>query len=241
MKRYPARLSISGKYRLWRFINCDTTCLLSQLKEKKVIKKKEITDVMTAVEESNTLVQRAQKLSDKIVASESDGSERECKGLFDSSKDSNNNDEVSCTELDSSLEDSNNNDEVSCTKLDDSISSCAKKTGLSKPGNCNFTCNFPKFIYTTDDGGTKEPLVYCVRCLICFHFNCQYVEYSECFNDVINDHFADGTKICHDCCLEFYELKLHSKTGHPQRTSVCKQIYTVARTTVTLIPIFTLV
>ena len=57
----------------------------------------------------------------------------------------------------------------------------------------------------------------------------------------MKDNFADGTKLCHDCCLEFYELKLHSKTGRPQRTSVCKKIYTVARRTVSLIPMFTLV
>ena len=169
--------------------------------------------------------------------SESDGGERESKGLFDSSEDSNDNDEVSCIESDSSLEDSDNNDEVSCTKSDDSISSCAKNTGLSKPGNCNF----PKYIYTTDDGGTKEPLVDCVRCLRRFHFNYQYVEDTECFNEVIHDNFADGMKLCHDCCLEFYELKLHSKTGRPQRTPVCKQLYTVARRTVSLIPMFTLV
>ena len=65
MKGYPERLSISGKYRLWRSINRDDTRSLSQLKEKKVIKKKEITDVMTVIEESKALVQRAQKLSDK--------------------------------------------------------------------------------------------------------------------------------------------------------------------------------
>ena len=83
---------------------------------------------MTPVEESKALVQRAQKLTDKIIASESDGSERVSKGLFDSLEDSNNNDEVLCTESDSFLEDSNNNDEVSCTKSDDSILLCAKKT-----------------------------------------------------------------------------------------------------------------
>ena len=86
---------------------------------------------------------------------------------------------MSCIESDYSLEDSNNNDEVSCTKSDDSISSYAKKTGLSKPENCNFPCNFPKCIYTMDDGGTKEPLVDSVRCLGRFHFNCQYVEDTE--------------------------------------------------------------
>ena len=125
---------------------------------------------------------------------------------------------MSCAEPNYSLEDRYNNDEVSCTKLDDNISSCAKKTGLSKPGNCNFPCNFPKFIYTTDDGGTKRPLDDCVRCLRCFHFNCQYVEDTQLFSNVINDNFAYGTKLCHDCCLVFYESKLHSKTGRSQRT-----------------------
>ena len=144
---------------------------------------------------------------------------------------------MSCIESDSSLEDSDNNDEVSCTKSDDSISSCAKNTGLSKPGNCNF----PKYIYTTDDGGTKEPLVDCVRCLGRFHFNCQYVEDTACFNDVINDNFVDGTKLCHDYCLEFYNLRLQSKTDRTQRKSVFQRIYTVARRSVSLIPMFTLV
>ena len=207
----------------------------------KVIKKKEIADVMSAVEESKASVQRTEKLYVKKVASESDGSERESKGLFDSSEKGNNNDEVSCTESDSSLKDSNNNDEVSCTKSDDSISSCDKKTGLSKPGNYNFTCDFPKCIYTTDYGGKLKPLVPCVRCLRCFHFNCQYDEDIQLFEHVINDNFADGTKLCHDCCLEFYELRLQSKTDRPQRTSVFKQIYAVARRTVSLIPMFTLV
>ena len=64
MKGCLARLSISGKYRLWCSINRDATRSLSQLKEKKAIKKKEITDVMTAVKESKALVQRAQQLSD---------------------------------------------------------------------------------------------------------------------------------------------------------------------------------
>ena len=112
---------------------------------------------------------------------------------------------------------------------------------MSKPRNCNFTCNFPKYIYTTDDGGTKEPFIDCVRCLRYFHFNCQFVEDTRLFEHVINDNFADGTKLCHDCCLEFYELRLQSKTDRPQRTSVFKQIYAVARRTVSLIPMFTLV
>ena len=63
MKEYPARLSISGKDRLWHSINRDATRLLNELNKKKVFKKKEITDVMTTVEESKVLVQRAQKLS----------------------------------------------------------------------------------------------------------------------------------------------------------------------------------
>ena len=67
-------------------------------------------------------------------------------------------------------------------------------------------------------------------------FNCQYTKDSEFFNHAINDNFVDGTKLSYDCCLEFYELKFHSKTGRPQRTSVCKQIYHVARRSVNLIP-----
>ena len=104
-----------------------------------------------------------------------------------------------------------------------------------------FKCNFPKCIFTTDDGGTKESLVLCVRCLRCFHFTCQYDEDTQLFDHVVNDNFNDGTKICHDFCLEFYELRLQSKTDRPQRTSVFKQIYDVARRTVSLIPMFTLV
>ena len=99
-------------------------------------------------------------------------------------------------------------------------------------GSCNVSCNFPKFIYTTNE---DEPLVYCVRCQRSFHFNYQYAKYSESFNDEINDYFIDGTKLCYDCCLKFYELKFYSKTGRPQHTSVCKQIYTVARRTVSFI------
>ena len=166
MKGYPARLSTNGKDRLWRSINRDATRSLSQLKEKKDIKKKEITDVMSAVEESKALVQR--------VASESDCS----KGIFDTSEGSNNNDEGSCnnndegscTESDSSLEDNNNYDEDSCSKSDD------KKTELLEPSSCMFKCNFPKCRYNGDFSGKMESLVPCVRCLSPFHFSCQHVQ-----------------------------------------------------------------
>ena len=66
------------------------------------------------------------------VASESDCSERESKGLVETSEGSNNNDEGSCnnndegscTESDSSLEDNNNYDEDSCSKSDDKRQNC---------------------------------------------------------------------------------------------------------------------
>ena len=105
------------------------------------------------------------------------------------------------------------------------------KKGLSKSGGCNFPCNFPKYIYTTNE---DEPLVDCVRCMRRFRFNCQYTKDNEFFNHANNDNFVDSTKLSYDCCLEFYELKFHSKTGRPQRTSVCKHIYTVARRTINL-------
>ena len=166
---------------------------------------------MSTVEESKALVQR--------VASESDCSERESKGLFDTSKGSNNNDEGSCnnndegscTESDSSLEDSNNYDEDSCSKSDD------KKTELLKPSTCILKCNFPKCIFTRIFSGKMEPLVPCVRCLSPFHFVCQHDEDIAVYDHVINDNFKDGTKLCHDCCLEFYNLRLQSKTDRPQR------------------------
>ena len=77
----------------------------------------------------------------------------------------------------------------------------------------------------------------CVRYIRRFHFNCQYAKDNESFNDAIIDNFVDGTKLCYDCCLEFYELKFHSKAGRPQRISVYEHIYTVARRTVSFIPI----
>ena len=185
---------------------------------------------MSAVEESKALVQR--------VASESDCS----KGIFDTSEGSNNNDEGSCnnndegscTESDSSLEDHNNYDEDSCSKSDD------KKTELLEPSSCMFKCNFPKCRYTGDFSGKMESLVPCVRCLSPFHFSCQHVQYFF-FDGVINHNFKDGTKLCHDCCLEFYNLRLQSKTDRPQRKSAFQRIYTVARRSVSLIPMFTLV
>ena len=104
-----------------------------------------------------------------------------------------------------------------------------------------FECNFPKCIFTKIFSGKMEPLVPCVRCLGPFHFVCQHDEDIAVYDHVINDNFKDGTKICHDCCLEFYNLRLQSKTDRPQRTSVFKKIYTVARRSVSLIPMFTLV
>ena len=104
-----------------------------------------------------------------------------------------------------------------------------------------FECNFPKCIFTKIFSGKMEPLVPCVRCLSPFHFVCQHDEDIAVYDHVINDNFKDGTKICHDCCLEFYNLRLQSKTDRPQRTSVFKQIYAVARRSVSLIPMFTLV
>ena len=97
---------------------------------------------------------------------------------------------------------------------------------MSKSGGCNFPCNFPKCIYTTNE---DESLVDCVRCIRRFHFNCQYAKDNESFNHAINDNFIDGTKLCYDSCLKFYELKFYSKTGRPQWTSVCNHVYTVAR------------
>ena len=87
------------------------------------------------------------------------------------------------------------------------------KTGLTKTGGCNFPCDFPKCIYTTNE---DEPLVDCVRWIRRFHFNCHYAKDNESFNHAINDNFVDGTKLCYDCCLEFYELQFNSKTGRPQ-------------------------
>ena len=123
---------------------------------------------------------------------------------------------------------------MSFTKSKSSESLCVIKTGLSKSGGCNFPCNFPKCIYTTNE---DEPLVDRVRCIRRLHFNCQYAKDNESFNHTSNDNFVDGTKSYYDCCLGFYELKFHSKTGRPQRISVCKHMYTVARRTVSLIPI----
>ena len=122
------------------------------------------------------------------------------------------------------MEDSNNNDENSYSKSDDRILSCIKKTELLKPSTCMFKCNLPKCIFTTYYRGKMESLVPCVRCLRCFHFTCQYDEDIQLFDHVINDNFNDGTKICHDCCLEYYNLRLQSKTDRSQRTSVFKQI-----------------
>ena len=104
-----------------------------------------------------------------------------------------------------------------------------------------FECNFPKCIFTKIFSGKMEPLVPCVRCLSPFHFSCQHAEDILKYDNVINDNFKDGTKICHDCGLEFYNLRLQSKTDRPQRTSVFKQIYAVARRSVSLISMFTLV
>ena len=215
MKGYPACLSTSGKDRFWRFINRDASRSLSQLKDNKVMKKKN-NDVSITVEESKALVQKAQKLSEKKpliekVPSELDDSVRSKNGLFSSS------------------EDSSINDESLFTKSDSSELSYVIKTGLSKSGGCNVSCHYPKCIYTTNE---DEPLVDCVRCMRRFHFNCQYAKDNKSFNHAINDNFIDGTKLCYDCCLECYELKFHSKTGRPQRTSVCNRIYTVARRTV---------
>ena len=152
----------------------------------------------------------------KKVPSESNDSGRSEKGIFDSS------------------EDSSSNDESLFKKSDYSESSCVIKTGLSKSGGCNFPCHFPKCIYTTNE---DEPLVDCVRCIRRFHFNCQNAKDNESFDDAIKNNYVDDMKLCYDCCLEFYDLKFHSKTGRPQRTSVCKHIYTVARRTVSFIPI----
>ena len=74
------RLSINGKDRLLCSINRDDCRSLSQLNENKVMKKTEISDVLTTVEKSKGLVQKIQKVSKRIlplieeVTSESDDS-----------------------------------------------------------------------------------------------------------------------------------------------------------------------
>ena len=66
--------------------------------------------------------------------------------------------------VDDSSEDSSSNEGLSSTKSNYSESLCVKKKGLSKSGGCNFSCNFPKCIYTPNGEVTTEPVVDCVTC-----------------------------------------------------------------------------
>ena len=139
------RLSINGKDRLLRSINRDDCRSLSQLNENKVMKKTEISDVLTTVEKSKGLVQKIQKVSKRILPL----IEEVCRNQMI---------------VDDSSEDNSSNEGLSSTKSNYSESLCVKKKGLSKSGGCNFSCNFPKCISTPNGEVTTEPVVDCVTC-----------------------------------------------------------------------------
>ena len=58
MKKYHVRSSINGKLRLVRILNRDESRSLSQSNDNKLRKKRDMSDVSIAVEESKALAQR---------------------------------------------------------------------------------------------------------------------------------------------------------------------------------------
>ena len=94
MKRYPARLSISGEYRLWRSINRDTSRLLSKFNDNKVMKKR-LVMFRLQLKSRKRWYREHRHYRGKLpfiekVPSESDDSRRSNEGLFDTSEDNSN-------------------------------------------------------------------------------------------------------------------------------------------------------